>query len=299
MTLRHFQIFVAVCDTRSMTRAAQNLFMSQSAVSQAIAEMERHYEVRLFERLSRKLYLTQAGETLLGFARHIIRMNLDAEEEMRNLNQSGMVRIGASVTIASCVLPKLVSDVMREDPRLSLEVTEDNTTKIEQLILCDKLDIGLVEGDIMSLELLCRAFAKDKLVLICGRGHSFANRSSIEPYELECQNFILREIGSGTRKTFEDGMKGHHLSWESSWTCNNADTIKMAVAEGLGISVISERAIQREVECGILHCIPINGLVFQRRFQLTYHKNKYLTQAMKQFISFCFDPKNIKGMGAF
>jgi DNA-binding transcriptional LysR family regulator len=272
-----------------MTAAARNLYMSQPAVSQAVAELERYYGVRLFERLSRKLYLTQAGETLLGYARHIIRLNLDAEQEMRNLNQSARLRIGASVTIASCLLPKLVATVKQKDERISFEITEDNTSKIEQLISCDKLDIGVVEGDISSPDLLCKPFAKDELVLICGSSHPFACRTSLAPHELEHENFILREYGSGTRKTFEDAMKEHHLSWESSWTCNNADSIKMAVAEGLGISVISERAVQREIEACMLCCVPVEGLTFQRQFQLIYHKNKYVTQAMETFMRLCFD----------
>lgn len=287
MTLRHFQIFTTVCDTMNMTAAANLLYMSQSAVSQAIAELERHYDVCLFERLSRKLYLTEAGETLLGYARHIIRMNVDAENEMRILNQSGKVRVGTSVTIGACVLPSLAAALIKKYPTLSFEVTEDNTVHIEQLILQDKLDIGLVEGDIESPDILCRPFSEDTLVLICGKSHPFAARRYIEPHELEKENFILREIGSGTRKTFEEVMKQHGLSWTSTWTCNNADTIKAAVAEGIGVSVISGRAVQREVAAGLLCCIEIQGMIFTRQFKLVYHKNKYLTHAMKEFTSFC------------
>ncbi|MDF2632664.1 MAG: transcriptional regulator [Caproiciproducens sp.] len=288
MTLRHFQIFVTVCDTMNMTAAASTLYMSQSAVSQAIAELESHYNVRLFERLSRKLYLTQAGEKLMSYARHIIRMNLDAENEMRNLNQKGMIRIGASVTIGACVLPQIAVGLTRDHPEISIEVTEDNTSRIEQLILHDKLDIGLVEGEITASDIICRPFTEDTLVLICGSKHPFSQRAFIEPHELEQENFILREIGSGTRKTFEDGMQEHHLHWTSSWTCNNADTIKTAVIQELGISVISERAVRGELRAGILRAVDINSLSFKRTFKLIYHKNKYLTQTMKYFINFCF-----------
>ena len=118
LTLRHFQIFVAVCDAMNMTAAANSLFISQSAVSQTISELEGHYEVRLFERLSRKLYLTQAGEKLLGYARHIIRMSKDAESEMRALNQNGIIRIGASVTIGASILPKLIAAINKEKSRI-------------------------------------------------------------------------------------------------------------------------------------------------------------------------------------
>lgn len=292
MTLRHFQIFTTVCDTMNMTAAANRLYMSQSAVSQAIAELERHYDVCLFERLSRKLYLTQAGETLMGYARHIIRMNLDAENEMRILNQSGKVRVGTSVTIGACVLPTLAVSIIQKYPKLAFEVTEDNTVHIEQLILQDKLDIGLVEGDIQSPDIICRPFSNDALVLICGKAHPFALRDSIQPQELEQENFILREIGSGTRKTFEEVMKKHGIAWTSTWTCNNADTIKAAVAEGLGISVISGRAVQHEIDAGILFSTKIQSVEFTRQFKLVYHKNKYLTHAMKDFTSFCLEKEH-------
>lgn len=292
MTLRHFQIFVAVCDAMNMTAAANTLFMSQSAVSQAILELEGHYDVRLFERLSRKLYLTQAGEKLLSYARHIIRLNKDAESEMRALNQNSIIRIGASVTIGAYVLPKLIATLKGENPGLSMQVTEDNTAQIEQLILGDRLDLGLVEGEITLSDIVSKPFTEDILVLICGKNHPFSKRLLIEPHELEKENFILREVGSGTRKTFKDEMSKNALTWTSTWTCNNADTIKMAVAEGLGVSLISQRAVCREIESGGLHSVHINGLIFKRQFKLVYHKNKYLTEAMKYFISFCFNQEN-------
>lgn len=287
MTLRHFQIFVAVCDTMNMTAAASGMFMSQSAVSQAVAEMEEYYNVRLFERLSKRLHLTQAGEKLLGYARHIIGLNIAAEKELRTLSEHERVRIGASVTIGSCVLPKLVANFKRKAPGLKIEVTEDNTTKIEQMIITDRLDIGLVEGEIVSQDIISKPMAEDLLVLICSNQHPFSQRGVIEPKELEGENFILREVGSGTRKTFEDVMAGNGLNWTASWTCSNADTIKMAVAEGLGISVISKRAVEKEAREGLFQIVNMNGLAFKRQFKLVYHKNKYLTEAIKNFIDFC------------
>lgn len=287
MTLRHLRVFAAVCDTLNMTKAAQELYMTQSAVSQAISELEASYGVKLFERLSKKLYLTQAGEKLIGYARHMIRLEEDAESEMRNLREKSRIRVGASVTVGSSVLPGLAAALKRELPRLGLEVTEDNTAAIERLLLLDKLDIGLVEGTVRSPELLVFPFAQDRLALVCGREHPFYSRSLVEPKELEQENWILREAGSGTRSTFEEAMERHGLKWSSSWTCNNADTIKAAVAEGLGVSMISERTVRQEIETGLLRSVPVNGLSPVRDFQLVYHKSKYLTPALEEFLSFC------------
>lgn len=284
MTLRHFKIFVSVCDTMNMTSAAEQLFMSQSAVSQAIAELEKHYDVKLFERLSRKLYLTQAGQKLLSYARYIIRMNEVVENDMKTLHQNGSIRIGASVTVGAHVLPGLVSHFKKMNPQTNVEVIEDNTANIENLILQDKIDMGLVEGETSSPDILCRAFMDDELVLICSPVHRFAAHTVIEPKELEKEDFIIRERGSGTRKTFEDKMNENQLSWKVAWTCNNADTIKMAVSEGLGVSIISKRAVVNEVTSGLLCLKYVNGISFKRQFKVIYHKNKYLTEIMSQFI---------------
>ncbi len=285
MTLRHYKIFVAVCDTMNMTSAAESLFISQSAVSQTISELESHYNVRLFERLSRKLYLTQAGQKLLSYARHIIRMNTEVENDMKTLHQNASIRIGASLTVGTHVLPRLVSNFKKENPETEVTVHEDNTEQIEKLILIDQIDFGLVEGETASPELVNQAFMDDELVLICAPTHRFALCSETEPKELEQEEFIVREKGSGTRKTFEDKMAANHLSWKVTWTCNNADTIKMAVSEGLGVSVISERAVSNEVRSGTLCQTGIKGIEFKRQFKVIYHRNKYLTESMKSFIA--------------
>lgn len=285
MTLRHYKIFVTVCDTMNMTSASERLFMSQSAVSQAIAELEGHYGVRLFERLSRKLYLTEAGQKLLGYARHMLRMNTEIENDMKALHRSGTIRIGASVTVGSCVLPGLVSHFNRSAPTVDVEVVEDNTANVENLILQDKIDLGLVEGETASPDVICSPFLEDELVLICAPEHRFAACKTVEARELEREIFIIREQGSGTRRTFEDTMAEHHLTWKAAWTCNNADTIKNAVAAGLGVSVISARAVEKECKAGLLLERRVRGFLFKRKFKLIYHKNKYITEPMRQFIA--------------
>ena len=288
MTLRHLKIFVSVCDHMNMTAAAKTLFISQSAISQGIAELEHYYDVRLFERFSRKLYLTPAGQRLLGYARHMIRMNEDIEKDMRATQESGSIRIGASVTIGASVLPKLAAAYKRSNPSTAIEVFESNTQQIESRILQDQTDVALVEGEILSQDIVSAPFLEDELVLICGNQHRFANLPVIVPQELQREAFIIREEGSGTRKTMEDVLASHEISWEASWVCNNVDTIKMAVAEGLGISVISARAVVNEVKAGMLCKKEIKGIHFGRKFKIAFHKSKYLTEQMKDFIALCF-----------
>ncbi len=287
MTLRHFKIFVTVCDTMNMTLAAGQLYISQSAVSQAVSELEKHYGVRLFERLSRKLYLTNAGEKLLRYARPIIRMHSDVERDMKALRENGSIRVGASVTVGAHVLPKLVLAYQSTNAGVSIQVVEDNTKQIEEMLLGDKIDLALVEGETASQEILSLPFMDDELVLICAPSHRFAKFPYVKPAELTDEKFIVREKESGTRRTFEEAMAASGLIWAEYWTCNNADTIKTAVAEGLGVSVISVRAIQKELQAGSLCAVPIHGLRFGRKFKIIYHKNKYLTGHMEGFIRLC------------
>ena len=286
MTLRHFNIFVAVCDKMNMTKAAEGLFISQSAVSQTISELEAHYGVRLFERLSRKLYITLAGEKLLSYARYIIKLNMELESDMKTLSEKGSIRIGASVTIGAYILPKLISKFEKVNSGTDIKVYEENTEKVEKMLLQDKIDMALVEGETNHTDIINRPFMEDELVLVCGNNHRFAKLEYVEPYEMEKEKFIIREKGSGTRKTFEDKMRENYLTWQISWTCNNTDTIKIAVAEGLGVSVISRCSVTDEIALGTLCEIPVKGIKFKRQFKIIYHKNKYLTETIKHFIEF-------------
>lgn len=287
MTLRHFQIFVAVCDTMNMTAAGRTLFLSQSAVSQAVAELERHYGVRLFERLSRKLYLTPAGEMLLGYARHIVGLNTEIEKGMQSLHAFGLLRVGASVTVGASVLPKLAAAFLRANPEIRLEAVEDNTHRIERQLLRGEVDVGLVEGSVADPDLVCRPFLRDELVLVCGGKDPLTEKGSVAPRELARQPFIIREKGSGTRRTFEDVMAANGLAWHAVWTCNNADTIKNAVAENLGVSVISRRSVEAEVKAGCLRIVRTEPLLFTRVFQIVTHKNKYISAPLRAFLDFC------------
>ncbi len=287
MTLRHLKIFITVCESMNMTEAAASLFMSQSAVSQAVSELEKHYGVKLFDRLSRRLYLTQAGDKLRNYALHMIRMNADIEKDMKALSMNSSLRLGASVTVAAAVLPTLVGMFQKSHPKTDIEVLEDNTAQTEKALLCDKIDIGLVEGEITSPYIYSQSFIDDELVLICGAQHHFAARSVIQPRELEHENFIIREYGSGTRNMFENRMELHGINWKAGWICNNADSIKAAVAAGIGVSVISKMAVAKEVKAGELYMKKIEGMQFDRKFKIVHHTNKYLTNTMRDFIEYC------------
>ncbi|MGE5632209.1 MAG: LysR family transcriptional regulator [Caulobacteraceae bacterium] len=292
MTLRHLVVFVCVCDTGSMTAAAERLYMSQPSVSQAVSELERYYNIRLFERLGRKLYITEAGKRMLTYAHHIIHLYREAENEMKEVGNNGTIRVGASVTVGTCILSEIIKKFLGQHSGVKIIPTVDNTKVIEQMLLLDQADLGLVEGTVHSKDLVAEPFMEDELVLICSTDHEWAKRDWVEMHELAGQEFFVREEGSGTRELFESVMVSNNINWSISGVYNNSETIKNSVAAGLGISVISRMSVKNELRSEKLSLVKINGLRFGRHFSIVYHKNKFITPVMQYLIELC------QGIGA-
>jgi DNA-binding transcriptional LysR family regulator len=288
ITLRHLLIFVQVCDSGNMTIAGQRLFMTQPSVSQAISEMEKHYGVKLFERLGKKLYLTSSGKKLLSYARHMIKLQQEMDKVMQEEKSTGgMLRIGASVTVGTCVLADIIQEYNSLNPDIRVETVVDNTEVIERMILADEVDIGLVEGKIYSKELVTGPFMNDRLVLVTGPQHPWKSGANIDISELNGAPFIVREKGSGTRELFESVMTTHGLEWSPSWICASAEAIKNAVAKGMGITIISKMIVEDEVKSGKLKIIDIQDVNFKRKFNIVYHKNKFISDGLKSLIVLC------------
>ncbi len=150
MTIRHLTIFVAVADQGSMSAAAAHLYLSQPTVSQAIRELEKHYNGLLFERLGKKLYLTERGNLLLPQARSLIRQFQQLEELMLNQGQSSTLKLGSTITIGTCLTPFLIPKLQKSSPDVRVHSYVSNTKDIEQKLLRSELDAGIVEGEILS-----------------------------------------------------------------------------------------------------------------------------------------------------
>ena len=282
MTLRHLKIFVAVAETKSMSAAARRCFITQPTVSQTIHELEEHYHTILFERLSRKLYITEAGKNLLSHARQVIDQFEQLEQSMADDSITQRLRIGATLTVGVCLLPHILNDFQEEMPAVSTYSYISNTEDIEQKILDSSLDIGIVEGNIKSPDLVSLPIIEDFLVLVCGRNHPFSQREQIPVQELEGKNFAMREAGSGTRALFEHYLHRHNLQVNIAWEASSPLAIKNAVDYNGGLSVMSIRLFQEEILNGDIHvvCNPYNE--WERTFKLVYHKNKFMTSSIEQ-----------------
>ncbi|MGB8211942.1 MAG: LysR family transcriptional regulator [Anaerolineales bacterium] len=287
MNLRHFRIFLTVCEAGTMRRAAEISYMTQPSISQAIAELEREYGVRLFERLNHKLYLTTAGQQLRFYANSILNLSDQAKKELANLGAGGSLRIGASLTIGTHLLPGFVNAYRKEMPAADIFTQVDNTSVIERLILEDQLDLGLVEGPVYSPYILEEMLCEDEMIIICGPGHPMWDKQQIEPRELAGQAFIMREPGSGTRDIFERVMNAAGANWKIAGVYNNTETIKQAARSNLGLAIVPKIAVGEEMQRDLVRQIEVRGMNFTRPFNLVYHHQKFFTAAMRTFMRIC------------
>lgn len=283
MTLRHMKIFTTVCYCKSVTEAAKKLGIAQPAASLAIKELENHYNVSLFDRISHKLYITPDGEKLLRYASRIIGLFDEMEGEIKDADSSGILRIGSSITIGTCLMPGFVKRFNAVYPKVKVFVTIDNSAKIEKKILDNQLDFALIEGNIHSDSIVYSKFLKDELVLVCRANGILSGRDEISADELSGLPFILREKGSGTRELFDSALLTKGLTVAPVWESISTKAIINAVLNDLGVSVLPLRLVEHELAARELVSCKISGIQLERYFYLIYHKDKHLYTAAQAF----------------
>ena len=277
MTLRHLRIYIAVCQYGSVTAAARKLYIAQPTVSLVIRELEDHYQVRLFDRIARRLQITEAGRRLYEYALHIDALYHEMEERMASRESLGPLRLGASITIGNRLLPGLTRRMAASHPELPLRVRIDNSGHIEQEVLSGNLDIGLIEGIAHHPQLDAEEFLEDELVLLCGQGHPLWPREWVKAEELPAYRFVLREKGSGTRELFDSALLTRHLLVEPVWESVSTQAILEILREGWGLSVLPYRLVEHCLLAGHLRRIPIEDMRLCRKFYMVTHRKKYRT----------------------
>lgn len=286
-TLRHLKIFVTVCDCNNVTAAAEKLYLAQPSVSLAISELEKYYGIKLFDRISRKLYITEPGKQLLTYATHIVSLFDDMEQEMKDWDSSGMLRIGSSITIGNYLLPRYVQMFQKQHPNIKIQVTIDNSEEIEGKVSSNSLDFALIEGVINNSQLIYNTFMDEELVLICGINHPLSNSQEIEIGKLRAYEFILREKGSGGRELFDSTMMLYGMEIKPIWESVSTQAIIKAVSLGLGLSVLPYLLVKNDLNSGNIKQVKIKNLSLKHQFHIIYHKNKFLTNSAKEFIDLC------------
>lgn len=287
MTLRHFRIYVEVCKTLNITLAAEHLYMSQPAVSLAVKELEDYYGVKLFDRIARRISMTSIGENFLSYAAHIVSLVDDLEQNIRNWDAIGRLRVGSSITIGALLMPAYVKSFANEWPQVQLKVIIDSSDIIIQKVQNNELDLALIEGKSNSPYLVVENFMSDELAIICSPRHPLASNGKISLNELRSEKIMLREPGSGTRDLFDHVMAANGVTIEPTWESTSTTALINAVASNLGLAVIPLRFVDAMRPKGKISILKMDDINFQRKFSIIYHKNKFLTPSALSFVELC------------
>ena len=323
MTIRHMRIFLAVTENgNNLTRTANQLYMAQPAVTVAIQELEQYYGVNLFDRLGKRLYLTEAGKQFREYVVRILGLFDDMEEGMKSWGSRGVLRVGSSITIGSQFMPGYVEEYAKTHPNIDTQVLIGPSDRIEKKILNNELDIALVESPVHESHLIAEQYMEDYLVIIAPgnskerdlynsfcedqretqrqeasakqqeRPDEIQDESPKEIQEMTVEEFasqrlLLREPGSGTRESIEKVLEPFSIQLKTSWEATSTTALVNAVISGLGISIVPRRMVEAPLRSGQIREIHVQGLEFQRYFYMVYHRDKLLTAPIRDFMELC------------
>lgn len=274
MTIRHLKVFIEVVETGKMSSAAKKLYIAQPSVSQSIRELETHYQTQLFERYSKKLYITEMGKLLYTYAKQVVAQFDLLEENMIARKHREKFRIGATISVGGGILSPIIRDFRQQNPDVDTYAFVGNSRQIEERLLNMELDASIVEGFIKSGDLITVPVLKDPLVLACCREHPLAKRKTLYPEDLENQEFAIREDGSGTRELLNIFLHKYDIHITVTFEGHTPDAIKDAVRINNCLTLISSRLLKSELESGEFVAFSSADGDWDRYFRIVYHKSK-------------------------
>lgn len=286
-TLRQLEVFLATAHFENVTRAAQSLAMSQSAASGALKDLERQFDMQLFDRVGKRLQANEQGLSLRPKAQALIEQAKALQQELINHKDIGHIKVGATLTIGNYLAVALIADFMRENPGAEIHLEVANTEAIARQVLNFDLDIGLIEGEFYHTDLEVSHWRDDALVVFCAPNHPLAQKSVLDDQDLIAAEWILRETGSGTRQGFDRAMHGLLASQSIKLELQHTEAIKRAVEAGLGISCLSNITLEDAFQRGSLVPLKVPHRDFHRAFYFILHKNKYRSTGIQRWLALC------------
>ncbi len=286
------KVFRSVALNLSFTKAAQELFISQPAISKHIQELESEFHTRLFDRMGNKILLTHAGQLLLDDCEPILKgyQKLDFDMNAIRKKYNGELRIGASTTIAQYVLPEILADFINRYPNTSVSMLSGNSREIETALLSDRIDIGMVEGIISQPQLKYSTFMDDELVAIVNSKNQLCQKEEISLSELRELPVVLRERGSGTLDVIENSLQKHGMSLSDMnivMYLGSTESIKQFVGHSDSIGIISVRSVSKEILRGDYKIIELQNTKLERQFRFVEKRGESagLQSLLKGFIT--------------
>ena len=286
-------VFRAVAEQLSFRKAAEELYLTQPAVSLQIKALEEDLGVQLFDRSGTHITMTRAGRVLLDYAAQVNVLLVQAEHKIATLSgeHSGQLALGASTTIAQYLLPRLLGEFCREHPRVHPTLISGNTEQIVEALVQQKIVLGFIEGPARNREVKTEPFLEDELALIASTAHEWAERNSVSCSEISSIPLLMRERGSGTRHVIEMALERQGVKRSSLhivMELDSTEAIKSAVEAGLGIGFVSRWAMAKDVRRDTsFKIIEIEGLRIKRQFLIAYasgHGPHGLTIEFRRFL---------------
>lgn len=278
---QYLHVFVTVVEKGNFSRAAEELHMTQPAVSQYIQTLERTVGARLLERTNKYVRLNKAGDAVYHHAKEILGLYTKMQRIVDDLNNkaSGALSIGSSYTFGEYVLPHIMAKLQTEFPDIDPTITIANTKEIAELVANHQLDVGIVEGHYKEKNLIVEKLAEDSMVIVASSKHPILNKK-----DLEKETWIVREPGSGTREAQESFFQKFNIVPKKLMEFGSTQLIKESVEAGLGISLLSNWTIQKELLLDSLKIIDIKGLPINREFSVIT-RTPFQTKALEVFLN--------------
>jgi DNA-binding transcriptional LysR family regulator len=290
MADRRLQVFYTVARHLSFTKAADQLFMTQPAVTFQIKQLEEQFSARLFERSHGKIALTPAGRLVMDYAGRILGLSEEMETRVAELTgaSGGPLLLGASTTIAEFVLPRILGEFKAGHPLVHVHLTVGNSEMIENRVAEHALDVGLIESPSHRPGLSSEVCCDDELVVICSPSHALARRAAVRAEELAGEPYVSREVGSGTREFIDQYLRKCKVAPEdlnAVMELGSPEAIKGVVETGLGLSIVSRAIVAKERRLGTLVALPLEPRLI-RTFSFVHPKEKFRSKLLTSFVEF-------------
>lgn len=283
MTLRHFEIFRAVAQSGSFTRAARMLFITQSAVSHAIREMEDEAGTPLFDRMARQVRLTRSGALLMEKILPILAACENLKVHVGNLEKEAPIRLASSITIASFRLPEVLRRFQRRWPGTPVETEVVSAANAMGILRRGGVDMALIEGAPERLaEYHYERFSTYDMVFICGANTDIPAEMTVE--ELLGYPLLLREKGSAIRDTLDGALLLAGFSGHPAWTSVNSTALLEAAADGLGIALLPEMLVKDALRQGRIKTVKVQGLALSNEMLMVWHREKYVSEPLRELM---------------
>jgi DNA-binding transcriptional LysR family regulator len=288
-SLRQLEVFLATARYENVTRAAETLAMSQSAASGSLKELERQFDMKLFDRLGKRLQLSELGQQLRPQIESLLEQARSLEQALTGEDVVGRLEIGATLTIGNYIAVNMIADFRQQNARSDIILRVANTETIAKQVAGFELDMGLIEGELQHPDLDIVHWRRDELVVFAAPNHPLATSTALSDQDLLTLPWIVREPGSGTRQAFDRAMQGILTDLHIGMELQHTEGIKRAVEAGLGVGCLSQICVAEAFKRGSLVPLKVPGRDFRREWYLITHRDKFHSAALKRWLTLCLE----------